>query len=92
MQADSPAECPGPGGKSEAHSSAGEGRWLARLLVAGFPPNWPSFSNTELTIAEACLDEERARLEDRGVECTDASVATARVEIALERKRRLHPT
>ena len=34
--------------KSDANTSAGEGRWLARLLVSGFTPEWPSFSNEEL--------------------------------------------
>jgi hypothetical protein len=78
--------------KPDALSSAGEGRWLARLLLAGISPGWPSFSNRELTMAEATLDAERAQLAKRGVECRSAAVALARVEIARERNRRLHST
>jgi hypothetical protein len=63
---------------------------LARLLVSGFTPDWSSFSNEELRIAEASLDEERGRLAGRGIECTEQAVSMARVEIARERKRRLH--
>jgi hypothetical protein len=72
--------------------SVGEGRWLARVLVAGLSVEWSAFSSTELTIAESLLIEEQERLTARGIECGDSAVALARVELARERARRIHVT